>query len=500
MRSWKICLGFSVFISIIAHADVSALYLSKVEDIAREKIENKASEIPILIYLKKVADLRGADFLTTKSQKGRFVVDSLRSVALESQADLINTLETNKIQYRQFYIVNMVSIPHATPDLIKLLVERDDIERIDYDKKIVLQRPFAMSLEEDPAPPPRMKIEANISATNAPWFWDKYKTKGAGIVVGGQDTGVDWDHPALKHHYRGTTNSGINHDYNWLDAIDEPIKESNVKDGTNPCGWSSPEPCDDSAHGTHTIGTVVGQTEDMYTIGVAPDAKWIACRNMDEGEGRAWSYLRCLEFFLAPYPVGGDPLRDGRPDLAPHVTNNSWGCPKSEKCKGHEFADALLRQKLAGIMTVASAGNRGPGCSTIDDGPAHHSYLTLSVGALDHRTGRIAPFSSRGPSLYDNALGPDVAAPGVNIRSALPGGGYSGATWSGTSMAGPHVAGQVALIWAANPKLIGNIDRTVQLIRNSAIETSDPLECGGIPGDHHPNNVYGWGFMDMLKL
>ena len=86
------------------------------------------------------------------------------------------------------------------------------------------------------------------------------------------------------------------------------------------------------------------------------------------------------------------------------------------------------------------------------------------MGAYDHRSEKIAGFSSRGPSSFDGEIGPDIVAPGVRIRSAVPGGGYQGGFWSGTSMAGPHVAGVVALVWAAQPELIGKIDETAELI------------------------------------
>lgn len=150
----------------------------------------------------------------------------------------------------------------------------------------------------------------------------------------------------------------------------------------------------------------------------------------------------------------------------------------------------------AGIVNVVSAGNEGPGCASIGDQPATHSELTLAVGAIDHRCGAIAGFSSRGPSVLDGLVGPDVTAPGMSIRSSVPGGGYQAALWSGTSMAGPHVAGLVALLWSAHPGLRGDVAETTRLIRATARPKTATERCGAVAGDAIPNNTYGYGIID----
>ncbi len=145
---------------------------------------------------------------------------------------------------------------------------------------------------------------------------------GQGAVIGGQDTGYDWDHPALKNQYRGWNGASADHDYNWHDAI-------HVTGSI--CGANSPEPCDDDDHGTHTMGTMVGDDGLGNQIGMAPGARWIGCRNMNDGVGTPATYTECYEWFIAPYPVGGTPDQ-GDPSKAPDVINNSWGCPPSEGC------------------------------------------------------------------------------------------------------------------------------------------------------------------------
>lgn len=248
------------------------------------------------------------------------------------------------------------------------------------------------------------------------------------------------------------------------------------------------------------MGIIVGEDADGNNrIGVAPQARWIGCRNMRRGLGNPGAYIECMEFFLAPYPYGGDPFRDGNVSMAPHIVNNSWGCPPMEGCAPDTLRRAVEVMRAAGIMMVVSVGNEGPACSTALIPPANYDAV-FSVGATDLAGNTIASFSSRGP--VGDLVKPDISAPGESIRSAVPGGGY--AAFSGTSMAGPHVAGVVALVWSANPELIGRIDETEALLCRTAqprhvpelcpAPFGQPCACGGLTGT--PNNVFGCGLVD----
>jgi subtilisin family serine protease len=179
---------------------------------------------------------------------------------------------------------------------------------------------------------------------------------------------------------------------------------------------------------------------------------------------------------LAPYPRGGDPLRDGDPTRAPEVLTNSWGCPELEGCDRNALRQAVAALDAAGIYFVVAAGNSGPGCGTVQDAPATYPD-PLTVGAVDRR-GHLTDFSSRGPAPGGLAK-PDVVAPGAHVLSALPGDGYG--YLDGTSMATPHVAGVVALMYSANPKLIGNIPRTTEILRRTATPIGGVNDCGGPP-------------------
>ena len=149
------------------------------------------------------------------------------------------------------------------------------------------------------------------------------------------------------------------------------------------------------------MGTALGDDGASNQIGMAPGAQWIGCRNMDEGVGTPATYLECFEWFLAPYPVGGTPDQ-GNPDLAPDVTNNSWGCPPAEGCAVGTLQAAVEAQRAAGILTVVSAGNRGSACATVVDPPAIYD-AAYTVGALNKGTDTIAGLSSRGPVTVDGS-------------------------------------------------------------------------------------------------
>jgi len=443
----------------------------------------RGGETEFLVVLAEQADLGAAPALPTREERLRYVYDALRETALRSQASLRAELDGAGVEYRPFYIVNLLVVK-GDRALVARLAARSEVARIVANPRV--RQPLPAPQPEGVRPLAPRGIEWNVARVNADAVWALGYT-GQGIVVAGQDTGYDWDHPALLDQYRGWSGVTATHDYNWHDAIHS---------GGGVCGADSPAPCDDHGHGTHTMGTIVGDDGGGNQVGVAPGARWIGCRNMGQGVGTPATYIECFEFFLAPYPVGGNPISDGVPNLAPHVINNSWTCPPSEGCDWDTLQAVVENVRAAGIVVVASAGNSGPGCSTVRDPPAIYDGA-FSVGATDS-SDNIASFSSRGPVKVDGSgrLKPDVSAPGVGVRSSQRGGGY---TWmSGTSMAGPHVAGGVALLWSATPALIGDVDTTEWIVERTARPRTTAQGCDDDgPGDV-PNNVYGWGIVDAL--
>ncbi|RLC98825.1 MAG: hypothetical protein DRI77_04155 [Chloroflexi bacterium] len=447
------------------------------------KATARGGEAEFLVILTEQADLSAAARLPDRQARLRYIYSALRETALRSQSPLRAELDRAGVDYRSFYIANLLMVK-GDRALVTKLAARPDVARIAANPRVrqALPQPqFDIARLLSP-----QGIEWGVSNVNADDVWTMGYT-GTNVVVAGQDTGYDWNHPALINQYRGWNGVTATHDYNWHDAIHS---------GGGVCGADSPEPCDDHGHGTHTMGTIAGDDGADNQIGVAPGARWIGCRNMNVGVGTPATYIECFEFFLAPYPIGGDPISDGVPSLAPHVINNSWTCPTSEGCDWDTLQTVVENMRAAGIVVVASAGNSGSSCSTVSDPPAIYD-AAFSVGATAS-SDNIAGFSSRGPVTRDgsNRPKPDVSAPGVSVRSSRNGGGYT--RMSGTSMAGPHVAGTVALLWSAVPRLIGNVDTTEWIIEQTARPRTTSQTCGGdSPGDV-PNNVYGWGIVDAL--
>jgi len=429
-----------------------------------------------LIVLSEQADLRAAASLSTKEAKGRFVVGALREVAARTQAPIIALLDKRGVQHQSFWVVNMIQVS-GTRALLDELAARADVKQIDANPHVRTNLPIAGALD---APDQADGVEWNVTKVKAPRVW-ALGFHGEGRVVAGADTGVQWDHPALKGHYRGWNGTKANHDYNWHDAT----------------STHSPTPVDPHSHGTFTVSQMVGDDGHGNQIGVAPGAQWIACRNMDpSGTGSPTTYSECYQFLMAPYPVGGNPSQ-GDPTKAPDSINNSWGCPPSEGCSANTLLSVVDSVRAAGIFNAVAAGNSGSSCSSITDPPSLYDS-SITVGATDSLN-HIAGFSSRGPITIDgsNRRKPDISAPGVSIRGAVPTNAYASG-WSGTSMATPHIAGSIALLWQAKPSLIGNIDATESLLETKAVHLKTTETCGGTQGKV-PNNVFGYGVLNIYK-
>jgi len=420
------------------------------------------------VVMAEQADTSAARDIADREERISAVYSTLTEHALNTQTDLRAMLDARGVAYTPYYLVNGIEVA-GDPILRLQIASRPDVARI-------LNSPHARSLPSW-APGLSMPSEADhpyglswgVDQMDAEKVWEQYGVTGEGIIVGGADTGVDWQHPALHSQYLGSEG---NHDYTWLDPWE---------------GTAIPE--DEMGHGTHTMGTVLGRDG----IGIAPGAKWLACRNLDRNLGNPAYYLDCMQFLFAPHPQAGDPFTEGEPSRGAHVVNNSWGCPPEEGCDALTLSIGLDHLRNAGQMYVVSAGNEGPACSTVW-APAN-ADAAFSVGAI-YEDGTITNFSSRGPVLADGSgrMKPDVVAPGAGILSSLPGGSYGSS--GGTSMAGPHVTGLVALLWSADPSLIGDIDRTEQIIESTAHYVPTPDLCGGDTGKE--NNVYGYGWVDAF--
>lgn len=462
-------------------------WLVKIDPVLLTKTRAGES-VEFLLVFSQSRDIYTATAIRGKEHKGTFVFETLRDHAAETQQEAVTFLRDHHIDYQSLWITNLIRTT-GDADLLYNLARLPSVKRIIENGEMRQLIPVDEPLVQD-----RSIVEWGIERINADDVW-ALGFRGQQVVVGGQDTGYEWHHPALKNRYRGyiETADTVDHNYNWHDAIHQYDTLHN--DSNNICGLDVQEPCDDSGHGTHTMGTMIGLDGDNM-IGVAPDATWCGCRNMERGYGRVYTYLECFQWFIAPTDLNN---QNPDPAKAPHVINNSWGCPPIEGCNASNWGildTAVQASRMAGIVVVASAGNNGSSCGTVSSPPAIFEG-TFSVGATAFND-TIVGFSSRGPVVVDSSfrIKPNVSAPGANIRSARPGGQY--APSSGTSMAGPHVAGTVALIISANPALAGEVELIEDIIEQTAVPKTTDQQCGDVPGSEIPNNTYGYGRIDAL--
>lgn len=427
------------------------------------------------ILLPAAADLAAAPRQSGKHGKGQWVFETLRRHAQTAQSDLRSFLDTHGVTHRPFLIANAIHIQNGDAALVDMLSARTDIHALLPDRSHRAERIVA----DRESPQSTRGVEPNLKFIKVDQVW-ALGVEGSGIVLAAIDSGMQWDHPALREQYRGWNGHSADHNHHWWDATGTyPLVPSEgVADG----------------HGTHITGTMVGRDRYGNQVGMAPRAKTIHCKAIaDDGLiSEAW-LLTCLEFMLAPWDLSGNAPR---PDLAPDILGNSWGTTSANPM----FQQAIAALRSAGILVEHSAGDLGPGCNSVDS-PAGYGNV-ISTGSVDHRNGPfpgvISVFSSRGPSvLYPSAYFPSVVAPGEGIRSTYPGNGFG--MRSGTGMAGAHVAGLAGLMWQANPSLRGNIALTEQLIYDTAAPLTGQTGsgCGGDYIDG-PNHDWGHGAIDAL--
>lgn len=469
-----------VFVFYCLHSDAQ-----NVSPRVRRELDTK-QEVPVLIVMKRKADLSSVKPAMTKKEKAQLVFHLLCQEASQSQQNISQLLHSLQVPFHNFYIINAIAA-RINQQQLTYILQHPEVGEILLDETISLEPTQDRSVINLQARGP--VLTWGLERIEADKVW-QMGFEGQGVTVAGEDTGYKWDLEGIKEKYRGyQSGNNVDHNYNWHDAIHTWSHLSPDSTG-NRCGYNLRQPCDDNDHGTHTMGTMVGSAAtDAH--GVAPRANWIGCRNMERGNGALSTYVECFEFFLAPTDLDN---KNPKPELAPSVINNSWYCALEEGCDASNFAimeEVVDHLTMSGVVVVVSAGNSGQSCGNIN-APAAIYESSFVVGAFAPDD-QISGFSSSGPVLNykTHRIKPDVAAPGSQVISRIPSGDL--VAWNGTSMAGPHVAGLVALVINANPSLDGQVDKIKDIIERAARPADANIDCPPFAMNTVPNHVYGYG-------
>lgn len=350
-----------------------------------------------------------------KSQQTQFSSDlsALYKNAVKSYSVNL-AMPQKKDEYHKVFNGASLSIPRAMVA---------PVASLPYVKKVHISRQVHINLEE------------SVKLIKADSVWFQYKVKGKGIVVGIIDSGIDYLHPFLG--------GGFGPGFKVIGGYDFANKDN--------------DPMDDHGHGTHVAGIVAA---DGYGLtGVAPGASLFALKVLNgNGEGYDSDVISAIEMTV-------DPNDDGDTSDKLDVVNMSLGSDDGDPFDA--MTEAVNNAVKLGVVFCIAAGNGGGYNTIASPGTAE---LAITVGASDKQD-KLASFSSRGPVKKTYSMKPDILAPGVYIRSSLPGDRYE--RLSGTSMAAPHVAGVCALIKEMHP------DWVPGMIKSAIMSTADDirLDC-----------------------
>ncbi|HET6545643.1 MAG TPA: S8 family serine peptidase, partial [Rhodanobacteraceae bacterium] len=459
----------------------------------------------VLVRFRGKADLSAAFGMSDRDARATYVYQTLTHLADKVQAGTRQMLASQfslseaAHDFTVLWIDNSIAIAHLTAPMLAALQTDPNVASIREQRVIPLPKTPEV---EPPGPQGTDPIVSSMEHIHVPDVWAE-GFKGAGIVVANIDTGVRYTHHALVSQYRGNLGGGtFDHNFNWYD----PYSHSAAPRQSDP-------------HGSHTMGTMVGDNVDFanggtiprHQVGAAPDAQWMACLGFNPGATDA-ALIECGQWTLAPYPTNGG----GTPDPTRHadIVSNSWG--DCSQIYNPFYEGVITAWVAAGIAPIFSNGNSSncgyptpPPLNTV--GSPGRSGKVLGIGATGTDNGVYANFSNKGttdnlsPGLpnYPDPRGfanlkPNVSAPGANIFSSWATGDDAYALDSGTSMSSPAVAGVIALVWSAADCLKGDYAQTGTIIMSTA--TPRPFHTGSPsdgPGDV-PNQATGWGEVDAL--
>lgn len=404
--------------------------------------------IEVIVHMREQADLSALSDGTTKTEKLLY----LQEFAKSHQDDLLKYLQSleNKVSVNQTWWIFSGLMFTATKNIIETVAARSDVDYVIDNFEVRLETNFNKYPNDTRIRTP----EWNISKIMADSCWAAGYT-GANIIIGHIDTGMDTSHPALEGNFSGY----------WFDAVN-----------------GQPAPYDDNSHGTHTAGIICGGdgfgpfTDD---IGVAPGVLLAVAKAFNASGGASTSDIHAAMQWMAGIPV--------------KAVCNGWGSSSSTST---EFWDDCMNWRNLGIFPIFPIGSSGPNPGTT--GTPGNFPINIGSGATNS-VDNVASFSSRGPAPNQspwndtsywyrpdwNLTKPDIVAPGVGIRSSIPGGGYQ--QMGGTSFTSSHIAGAAAILYERDSTL------TPEELYNILLENADhPSQ-----GEPYPNNNYGWGRLNV---
>lgn len=451
-------------LAVLAFVQAAA---SKIHQNVHRALKSQNS-VDIIVRMNKetlpIIEGKNMGLFSTSSEGIASLVDELEDLAKTSQSAVMDLVASQSsisstMKATSLWSINGVAIQGATSELVQQLGQMNDVKSIVEDGLIYLDEP-------EPIKPSFLKQtlanEWGIEKIDAPRVWSEF-TSGEGIVVGAIDTGVRVTHETLNGNY-------LDNGYSWYDPY-----------------TGSSAPLDQNGHGTHTMGTIAGSSG----IGVAPGAKWMACRGCDQSTCTDSALLACGQFIACPTDTSGNNKDCSK---KPDLVSNSWGGRRGDTF----YREIVTLWRQADIIPIFAMGNSGSSCNTAN---SPGDFLdVIAVGATDSNDA-LASFSSRGTGGFGDKIKPDLSAPGVSVRSAIQTGDSAYGSFSGTSMACPHVAGAVALLMSHKNGI------TYDEIFNSLIGTVDTSsltppnqDCGGVNDASYPNHMYGYGRLNAYSL
>ena len=325
---------------------------------------------------------------------------------------------------REYSVVFFGAAVDATPQTVRALESLSYVRRVHRDMPV---NALALPKREPVVLADPVNARARVGATDLP-------TLGDGIRVAVIDTGIDYTHPALG----GGLGAGF--------------KVAGGRDFVN----GDNDPFDDNGHGTHVSGIIAADSELL--TGVAPHVTLYGFKVLNQ-YGGGWE-----SDIVAGIEAAADPNGDGDPADHVDVANISLGGGGNADDPQSRAVDAAV---AAGVVMCVAAGNAGGFAVVLSPGTARDA---ITVAAIKD-DGSMTDFSSRGPTPSQLAFKPDIAAPGYQIVSSVPGGRTE--SFNGTSMASPHVAGVAALVKALHP------DWDPLRIKQALISSATPLNGTG---------------------